>query len=105
MDKTQLDSFTDFSTGKECLEKAKQLEALIGIPRRNPFGVRSEADLARKLEDMTPTQLKTMCIDIGVMASGPPSNLRRRIVAEFHKFNNAKLVAIQSPMANKIIQA
>jgi hypothetical protein len=104
MVKTKLQDFKGMDTGKEFVEKAERLESLVGIPRRNPFGVRSEAELAQKIDNMTITQLKTMCIDIGVMASGSLPNLKRRILAEYKKFNKAKMIVVQSSMAQEILE-
>ena len=81
-------------TGKTKIAKENPMIELWG--RQNPFGTRSKAALAEKLEDASLVDVQSMCIKAGLSATLPIARLKENIMREFDKFSQEEVFAAQS---------
>tara|TARA_X000001036_G_scaffold300940_1_gene280022 strand:- start:7769 stop:8185 length:417 start_codon:yes stop_codon:yes gene_type:complete len=69
--------------GKSDIQKAKDLEELLGVKQVNPFGTTNKAILEERMNEMTLTDLQTFAIKVGILPSGNKLSLKNKLLRAF----------------------
>ena len=86
----------EIADGKSDIEKAENLEALIGVAKRDPFSLASGADFEGSLNSMNLTEMQEIAVRAGVFPSGTKTTLKSKLLKEFKaramgKYKKAKV--------------
>jgi hypothetical protein len=73
----------NLSDGKLEVEKARELEVLLGIDQMNVFKTNNLEVFKQDLSEMTTTDLQTLAANIGIFPGGNKMALKNRLVKEF----------------------
>tara|TARA_R110002020_G_scaffold86836_1_gene214380 strand:- start:46 stop:453 length:408 start_codon:yes stop_codon:yes gene_type:complete len=90
--------------GKEQdINKIKELEELMGLPRMNPFGTTKAEILKEKMDSMNVSDLQAFAVKIGLFPSGSRINLKNKILKAFYSTAGAGAgvdIGYTKPMAD-----
>mgnify|MGYP003624920346 CR=1 FL=1 len=73
----------NLSDGKLEVEKARELEVLLGIDQMNIFKTNNIEVFKDNLSEMTVTDLQTLAANVGIFPGGNKMALKNRLVKEF----------------------
>ena len=73
----------NLSDGKLEVEKARELEVLLGIDQMNIFRTNNLEVFKEDLSEMTTTDLQTLAANVGIFPGGNKMALKNRLVKEF----------------------
>jgi hypothetical protein len=73
----------NLSDGKLEVEKARELEELLGINQMNIFKTNNIEVFKENLSEMTTTDLQTLAANVGIFPGGNKMALKNRLVKEF----------------------
>lgn len=68
------------------INKLKELQELMGVRAKNPFGASTVEELDEKMSDMNLVDLQRMAISAEIPASGHRHTLKEKIRREFERF-------------------
>lgn len=68
------------------IQKARELEELIGIKKSNPFGTLDKDIFAASLEEKTKTDLQTLCHRVGIPTRSTVEATKESLKKEFRNF-------------------
>lgn len=68
------------------IKRLKELENLMGVRTKNPFGVTTVEELNEKIGDMPLIDLQRMAVSAGIPGGGDRRVLKVKLVREFEKF-------------------
>lgn len=94
--KTKLDSLTQVNGKDEQIQRAKELEELVGIKSINPYGTTIASEFDKKLDEMSMVDLQELAVKVGVFPSGTRSALKSKLQKGFRDYNRSSMV-IPSP--------
>tara|TARA_Y100000310_G_C20424619_1_gene688414 strand:- start:79 stop:465 length:387 start_codon:yes stop_codon:yes gene_type:complete len=69
--------------GKSDIEKAENLESLIGIAKRDPFQLNNGSDFENSLTSMNLTEMQEIAVRAGVFPSGTKTTLKGKLLKEY----------------------
>lgn len=73
----------NLSDGKLEVEKARELEVLLGIDQMNIFKTNNLEVFKDNLSEMTTTDLQTLAASVGIFPGGNKMALKNRLIKEF----------------------
>ena len=73
----------NLSDGKLEVEKARELEVLLGINQMNIFKTNNIEVFKENLSEMTTTDLQTLAANVGIFPGGNKMALKNRLIKEF----------------------
>jgi hypothetical protein len=73
----------NLSDGKLEVEKARELEVLLGIDQMNIFRTNNLEVFKDNLSEMTTTDLQTLAASVGIFPGGNKMALKNRLIKEF----------------------
>ena len=73
----------NLSDGKLEVEKARELEVLLGINQMNIFKTNNIEVFKENLSEMTATDLQTLAANVGIFPGGNKMALKNRLIKEF----------------------
>ena len=73
----------EIADGKSDIEKAENLESLIGVAKRDPFSLASGADFESSLNSMNLTEMQEIAVRAGVFPSGTKTTLKGKLLKEY----------------------
>jgi hypothetical protein len=80
------------TTGKDYIQKTKELEDILGIKETNPFKTSNANLFQENLSEMTLVDMQSLAVRVGVMPSANKTNLKKRLMKEFEHRNKSKTV-------------
>ena len=80
------------TTGKDYIQKTKELEDILGIKETNPFKTSNANLFQENLSEMTLVDMQSLAVRVGVMPSANKTNLKKRLMKEFENRNKSKTV-------------
>ena len=80
------------TTGKDYIQKTKELEDILGIKETNPFKTSNANLFKENLSEMTLVDMQSLAVRVGVMPSSNKTNLKKRLLKEFEHRNKSKTV-------------
>lgn len=98
------DSQANGKVDKE-FKKVANLQEILGVRQKNPFGVSTAEDLDSKMSDMMLVDLQRLAISAGIPGGGDRGILKRKIRTEFDKFMRGSYGVSVSKEANSRSQA
>lgn len=78
------------TTGKDYIQKTKELEDILGIKETNPFKTSNANLFQENLSEMTLVDMQSLAVRVGVMPSANKTNLKKRLMKEFEHRNKSK---------------
>jgi len=84
---SKLDSLS-FADGKhdEKIQKAKDLEDLVGLNQVNPYGTSIASVFEEKINEMTLVDLQELAVTVGVFPSGTQTALKKKLTKGFRDY-------------------
>ena len=80
------------TTGKDYIQKTKELEDILGIKETNPFKTSNANLFQENLSEMTLVDMQSLAVRVCVMPSANKTNLKKRLMKEFEHRNKSKTV-------------
>ena len=80
------------TTGKEYIQKTKELEDILGVKEVNPFKTANASVFQENLSEMTLVDMQSLAVRVGVMPSANRTNLKKRLMKEFEHRNKSKSI-------------
>ncbi len=81
---TNLDNLSLADGKNQDIEKIKELEAIMGLPKVNAFGTNNLEVLQEKMDNMNTSDLQAFAVRVGLFPSGSRLTLKNKIIKEFH---------------------
>tara|TARA_R100001163_G_C4984824_1_gene139609 strand:+ start:157 stop:642 length:486 start_codon:yes stop_codon:yes gene_type:complete len=77
-----------FADGKdeEKIQKAKELEELVGLKQVNPYGTTIPEVFDAKLRDMALVDMQALAVSVGVFPSGNTTSLKKKLKKGFDEY-------------------
>ena len=72
-----------YADGKSDVQKAKDIEDLITVNRRNPFSTLDGTDFEESLSSMSLTDMQELAVSAGIFPSGTKTTLKNKILKEY----------------------
>lgn len=94
--KSKLDSLTQVNGKDEQIQRAKELEELVGMKTINPYGTTIASEFDNQLNDMSLVDLQELAVRVGVFPSGNKTTLKSKLQKGFRDYNRSSMV-IPSP--------
>lgn len=80
------------TTGKEYIQKTKELEDILGVKEVNPFKTANASVFQENLSEMTLVDMQSLAVRVGVMPSSNRTNLKKRLMKEFEHRNKSRTI-------------
>lgn len=80
------------TTGKEYIQKTKELEDILGVKEVNPFKTANANVFQENLSEMTLVDMQSLAVRVGVMPSSNRTNLKKRLMKEFEHRNKSRTI-------------
>ncbi len=99
--KAKLDNL-DFADGKkeDKIQKARELEELVGLNEVNPYGTSIAAVFEEKLAEMTVVDLQELAVTVGVFPSGTKTSLKNKLLKAFRDYQRGSSSFIVPPSSS-----
>jgi len=72
-----------YADGKSDVQKAKDIEDLITVNRRNPFSTLDGTDFEESLSSTSLTDMQELAVSAGIFPSGTKTTLKNKILKEY----------------------
>lgn len=93
----QLDVSDGKDRNQEDIEKARKLEALLGVPAINPYGTYKKEIFEQNLEHMTRADMMALASRVGVIPTRDRIRIKKDLMKSFEMFAHKANVNVPSP--------
>ena len=87
---------------KSKVKLAEDLNQILGLKKKNPFGVHTEEELTESLSSMNLTDMRELAVHAGIFPSGNRTLLRKKIIKGFNAFSKGSTGEIRSIPVNNV---
>ena len=81
---------------------AQDLNQILGLKKKNPFGVNTEEELVESLSSMNLTDMRELAVHAGIFPSGNRTVLRKKIIKGFNSYTKGGSQEIKSIPVNNV---
>ena len=72
---------------ESAVSAAQDLDKILGVRQKNPFGTSSSAEFAQSLSSMNLTDMREMAVTAGIFPSGNRTILKKKLIKGFDSFS------------------
>ena len=90
--KTKLSSLKQVNGKQDPIERAKELEELVGIKQVNPFGTSIASVFEEEIQKMSMVELQELAVGAGVFPTGTRTALKSKLLKAFSEHNMSSMV-------------
>lgn len=88
----KLENLKQVNGKEEAIQKAKDLEELVGIKQVNPFGTSIGEVFEENISKMSMVELQELAVKAGVFPSGTRTALKSKLSKAFSEYNRSSMV-------------
>ena len=89
---TKLSSLKQVNGKEDPIQKAKDLEELVGIKQVNPFGTSIAEVFEENISTMSMVELQELAVKAGVFPAGTRTALKSKLSKAFSEYNRSSMV-------------
>ena len=90
--KSKLEKLNQAHGMDERVQKAKELEELIGLSEINPYGTSIASEFEAKLQEMALVDMQELAVRVGVFPNGTKTSLKSKLLKGFSEYNRAGML-------------
>ena len=90
--KTKLEQLNQSHGMDERVQKAKELEELIGLSEINPYGTSIASEFEQKLNEMALVDMQELAVRVGVFPNGTKTSLKSKLLKGFNEYNRGSML-------------
>jgi len=90
--KTRLEKLDQAHGMNERVQKAKELEELIGLSEINPYGTSIASEFEAGLKQMSLVDMQELAVKVGVFPNGTKTSLKAKLMKGFSEYNRSSML-------------